>query len=96
MALAKQAAENAVKAELKTIKALVVKAAAKTFRRIGIAFTNEATHLDRSLLTDAQLASLKADPSLSVTEAKITVIVPADKPSTPVVTPVAAADPEAK
>lgn len=81
----------AVKAEVKTIKALVVKSVAKTFRRIGLAFTNEATHLDASLLTKDQIAALTNEPGLVVTEAKIAVPVTDAKPSTPVVTPVTAA-----
>ncbi|MCP1375386.1 HI1506-related protein [Dyella lutea] len=87
---AAQKAAQAAKAEVKTIKALVVKSVAKTFRRIGLAFTNEATHLDPSLLSADQVAALKAEPNLVVTEAKVTVAAPADKPATPVVTPITA------
>ena len=83
--------ETAVKAELRTIKALAVKSVAKGFRRIGLAFTREATHLDPSLLTGDQLAAIKADPNLVVTEVKVTVPAPLEKPGTPVVTPVAPA-----
>jgi hypothetical protein len=85
------AVETEAKNELVKIKALVVKSVANSFRRIGLAFTREATHLDPSLLTDAQVTALKSEPNLSVSEATVTVVAPADKPATPVVTPVAPA-----
>lgn len=81
------------KAKLKTIEVLVVKSLANGFRRIGLAFTREAQHLDASVLTDAQKAALTSDPNLSVTTATVTVAAAGTK-ANPVVTPVevAAAD----
>lgn len=92
--------ENEVKGELRKVKVLAVKSVADGFRRIGLAFTREATHLDQMLLTTSQINALKADPNLSVTETTITVDSPAPaanapKPATAaeaVVTPVEAND----
>jgi hypothetical protein len=83
-------ASNGAKAKVKQIEALVVKSVAKTFRRIGMAFTNEAIHLDPSLLTDEQVAALKSEPGLVVTQATVTVPVSKGAATTPVVTPIAA------
>lgn len=93
------AAENAVSRELRTIKALVVTSVAKSFRRLGLAFTREAVHLDPSLLSKDDVQALKSDPNLVVTEAKVTVPAPlAVAPPTPVVVPVEApaAEPSAQ
>lgn len=83
--------KQAAKAEVKKIEALVVKSVAKTFRRIGLAFTNEATHLDLSLLTKDQITALTNEPGLVVTKAKVTVPATDAAPTSPVVTPVATA-----
>lgn len=77
------------KAKLKTIEVLVVKSLANGFRRIGLAFTREAQHLDASVLTDEQKAALQNDPNLSVTTATVTVA-KAGTAANPVVTPVEA------
>jgi hypothetical protein len=94
----KPSLENEVKSELRKVKVLVVKSVADTFRRIGLAFTREATHLDQKLLTTSQINTLKSDPNLSVSEATVVVAGPAPDASTKptsasdaVVTPVPAA-----
>lgn len=94
----KSTVETDVKNELRKIKVLVVKSVATSFRRIGLAFTREATHLDASLLTSSQVNTLKSDPNLSVSEATVVVAgaapgANAPKPTTAaeaVVTPVPA------
>lgn len=85
-----QTAESNVQAKLKKIEVLVVKSVADGFRRIGLAFTREAQHLDTSVLTAAQRAALQNDPNLSVTTAKVTVVA-GGTAANPVVTPVAVA-----
>lgn len=77
------------KSKLKSIEVLVVKSVANGFRRIGLAFTREAQHLDASKLTDAQKEALNSDPNLSVTTATVTVAAAGTKEN-PVVTPVEA------
>ena len=69
--------ENGVKSELRKVKVLVVKSVASSFRRIGLAFTREATHLDQTLLTTSQVNALKEDPNLSVTQATVVTADPA-------------------
>lgn len=86
---AKSSVEAKAKAELKKIEVLVVKSVADGFRRIGLAFTREAQHLDASVLTDEQKAALASDPALSVTTATVTVAA-AGTAANPVVTPVTA------
>lgn len=78
------------KADVKKIKVLVVKSVANGFRRIGLAFTREAQHLDASVLTDEQKEALTSDPNLSVTTATVTVAAAGTKDN-PVVTPITAA-----
>ena len=73
----KQTIENDVKNELRKVKVLVVKSVAAQFRRICLAFTREAMHLDQSLLTTSQINTLKSDPNLSVTESTVVVAGPA-------------------
>jgi len=90
MAETTQTAGDKAKADVKKIKVLVVKSVADGFRRIGLAFTREAQHLDASVLTDAQKAALTSDPNLNVTTATVTVAA-VGTPANPVVMPVAAA-----
>lgn len=78
------------KSKLKSIEVLVVKSVANGFRRIGLAFTREAQHLDASVLTDEQKTALNTDPNLSVTTATVTVAAAGTKDN-PVVTPITAA-----
>jgi hypothetical protein len=90
-----QSIESAAKSELRKVKVLVVKSVASTFRRLGVAFTREATHLDQSLLTTSQINTLTSDPNLSVSTSTVVVAGPAPttKPTTTegaVVTPVPA------
>jgi hypothetical protein len=82
--------DTAAKAEVKKIKVYVVKSLAEGFRRIGLAFTREAQHLDASVLTEAQKAALTSDPNLSVTTATVTVAA-GGTTANPVVTPAPAA-----
>lgn len=77
-------------AEVRTIRAIAVKSVATTFRRIGIAFSREAVHLDPELLTEEQIEALKNEPGLHITGVEIDVAVPDKKPTTPIVTPIAA------
>lgn len=75
--------ETEVKNELRKVKVFVVKSVADSFRRIGLAFTREATHLDQKLLTTSQINTLKSEPNLSVSEATVVVAGPApDKATT--------------
>lgn len=82
--------KDAAKSETREILALAVQSVGKAFRRIGIAFTEEAVHLDPDLLTEDQLEALKNEPALRITGAKVTVAVTDAKPTTPVVTPIVA------
>lgn len=91
MADTKQTAGAKAKAELQKIEVVVVKSVAAGFRRLGIAFTREAQHLDARVLSDEQRAALHADPNLVVTTDTVTVAAPGT-PTHPVVTPVAVED----
>lgn len=86
-----QTVEASAEAEYVKIKALVVKSVAKGFRRIGLAFTREATHLDPELLTEDQVKALVADPNLNVTPDVVTVTKADAESPNPVLTPVASA-----
>src|SRR5699024_51428 len=44
----------------------IVHCAAEAFRRAGIAFAKGANELDASVLTNAQLAAIEAEPNLAV------------------------------
>lgn len=79
----KPSIETEAKNELRKVKVLVVKSVADTFRRIGLAFTREATHLDQKLLTASQINALKSDPNLSVSEATVVVAAPAPDANAP-------------
>ncbi len=48
------------------IETLIVRTVAGTFRRCGIAFSEEAMRLDPSVLSKKQVAELKAEPALVV------------------------------
>lgn len=92
MAKSENTAAAKAKADVQKIEVLVVKSIAAGFRRIGIAFTREAQHLDASVLTAEQKAALVNDPNLAVTRVTVPVAAPGT-PANPVVTPVVEAAP---
>jgi hypothetical protein len=53
------------------IKILIVRSVAGGFRRAGIAFSEEAMRLDPAILSKQQIAVLKAEPALSVSEESV-------------------------
>jgi len=64
-------AANAQAAKNKTVKALVVKAKADRFHRAGYAFTREETTINISELSDEQIAHIKGEPLLVVSEIEV-------------------------
>ncbi|WP_424682922.1 hypothetical protein [Frateuria sp. YIM B11624] len=78
------------KMEIREVSALDVRSVGKSFRRLGLGFTqDQPTYLNPAALSQAQVETLKSESSLRIIGAKINVAVTEGAPESLVLVPVA-------